>query len=263
MAKQTSIITLDGKIDGLSFFKRGGKYFARKSSGPSKSKIMSSPSYERTRQNLTEFSGVAQAAAAFNKCFNPVKFYRDGTFFRRVSKSLRAILRKAQEQVGQRSVRIAQQRLMLSNLGLNSTELSSVFLANITHQHTAERNSAGVVTDPFKPALAVAAPATATHFQIVQFLTVVSDTIFQPETGEYKLANEALNGKSQAAHSDYYDVNSQEDLTITLNTDLPGAPVLGDDVTVVQCVGITFFDYAGGAYHQVHASKAMKVVDAF
>jgi hypothetical protein len=264
VAKQSNIITLEGKLGGISFYKRGGKYFARKSSGPSKSKIMSSPSYERTRQNLKEFSGVAGAAAAFNKCFNPVKTIKDGNFHRQISSVMRSILQSSQELLGQRSVRISQHRSMLSSIELNSSaDLSAIFCANVAATHPDERNSASVVTDAFKPATAVVAPTTATHFQLVQFISIVSDTVFEPAIDSYQLANEALNGKSQVTYSEYYQLNSQDEISIALDSNLPGAPSLANDVTVIQCVGIIFFDYIGSTYHPVHASKAMKIVDVF
>ena len=56
MAKQTSVITLNGKIGGLSFYKTKDGYFAREKGGVSRSRVMNDPKFARTRENIREFN---------------------------------------------------------------------------------------------------------------------------------------------------------------------------------------------------------------
>ena len=56
MAKQTSIITLNGNVGGLSFYKTKDGHMAREKGGVSKDRIMNDPKYARTRENLKEFT---------------------------------------------------------------------------------------------------------------------------------------------------------------------------------------------------------------
>ncbi len=62
MAKQAGIITLDGTIDNISFFKTKDGYSARKKSGISASALANDPRFERTRENMAEFGRAAKAA---------------------------------------------------------------------------------------------------------------------------------------------------------------------------------------------------------
>ena len=61
MAKQTSIITLKGRVGRLSFYKTRDGYLAREKGGVEKSRIMNDPRYARTRENMREFADNANS----------------------------------------------------------------------------------------------------------------------------------------------------------------------------------------------------------
>src|SRR5690554_3694840 len=71
MAKQTSIITLNGQIGGMSFYKTKDGYFAREKGGASKSRIMSDPKFARTRENIREFQDTAKAVKLLKDTLRP------------------------------------------------------------------------------------------------------------------------------------------------------------------------------------------------
>ena len=60
MGKLKGIIKITGQFDGLSFYELNGKIVVRKSGGFDGKAIKSQPSYERTRENASEFGGVAR-----------------------------------------------------------------------------------------------------------------------------------------------------------------------------------------------------------
>src|SRR5438105_4206377 len=62
MATAKGIVHLEGTIDGISFYMRKGKRCVRKAGGPSKEKIATSASCQRTRENNSEFKGAAAAS---------------------------------------------------------------------------------------------------------------------------------------------------------------------------------------------------------
>jgi len=62
MAKQESIITLNGAIDNISFFKTKDGYSARKKTGVKAEDIATDPRFARTRENMAEFARAAKAA---------------------------------------------------------------------------------------------------------------------------------------------------------------------------------------------------------
>lgn len=59
MAKQKSLIKIEGTIDDLTFYKSANGYIVRKKGGVSKEKILNDPAFERTRENGMEFGQAA------------------------------------------------------------------------------------------------------------------------------------------------------------------------------------------------------------
>ena len=60
MAKQSSIIKIEGTIDDLTFYKSKNGYRVRKKTGVNAERIQSDPAFERTRENQKEFGIVAR-----------------------------------------------------------------------------------------------------------------------------------------------------------------------------------------------------------
>jgi len=69
MAKNKSIIKIEGSIGDLTFYKKGNGYFVRSKGGVSKSKIMSDPAFIRTRENMNEFGHIAKSGKMFRRRF--------------------------------------------------------------------------------------------------------------------------------------------------------------------------------------------------
>src|SRR6187551_2063957 len=107
MSKQSSLITFTGKMNGISFYQnRKGDHLARKAKGPSKERILTDPNFARTRENLSEFTGLALSVASFTKVFASVKNMKDGQLRTRLVKILRSIAKRNQGIRGQRSIEI-------------------------------------------------------------------------------------------------------------------------------------------------------------
>ena len=62
MAKQTGVITLEGRVGRLSFYKTKDGYLAREKGGVSKSRILNDPRFARTRENMREFADNAKSS---------------------------------------------------------------------------------------------------------------------------------------------------------------------------------------------------------
>jgi hypothetical protein len=61
MAKQKSIIKLDGTIGGITFYKSQDGYLAREKGGVSGERIATDPNFQRTRENGAEFGRAGKA----------------------------------------------------------------------------------------------------------------------------------------------------------------------------------------------------------
>lgn len=72
MAKQSGLMPVEGTIGELNFYKRNGKYFIRRKGGVSAERIANDPSFERTRENGTEFSEIGKATKMLRDAIRPV-----------------------------------------------------------------------------------------------------------------------------------------------------------------------------------------------
>ncbi len=61
MARQKSLIKLDGTIGGITFYKTKDGYLAKEQSGVSADRIKNDPAFERTRENGAEFGSSASS----------------------------------------------------------------------------------------------------------------------------------------------------------------------------------------------------------
>ena len=52
MAKAVGILSIEGTIENLTFYRRDGKLFVRRKGGVSKHRIETDPNYVRTRENM-------------------------------------------------------------------------------------------------------------------------------------------------------------------------------------------------------------------
>jgi hypothetical protein len=59
MAKQNSLVKIEGTIENLTFYKSANGHFVRTKGGVSKNRIMNDPAFVRTRENGAEFSSIA------------------------------------------------------------------------------------------------------------------------------------------------------------------------------------------------------------
>jgi hypothetical protein len=79
MAKQAGYIKLEGTIGDLSFYKnRDGKYIARRKGGVAKDRLLNDPRFERTRENMREFSRAATAAKFLKNAFREIEVKSNG-----------------------------------------------------------------------------------------------------------------------------------------------------------------------------------------
>jgi len=124
------------------------------------------------------------------------------------------------------------------------------------------RNSTTLTIPAFNPMSFLNVPSGATHFRLINALSVVSDFIFNPATGAYEPADAVLNELSKIAYSSYLPVDAVTPLT-TIVAGLTGLPTLSTDVSVLASIGIEFYQQVGANYYLFNAGNAMKVQEVF
>ncbi|TDK43335.1 hypothetical protein [Algoriphagus formosus] len=166
MAKQTGVITLEGRIGRLSFYKTKDGYLAREKGGVSRNRILNDPRFARTRENIREFTDNAKSSKLFRDALRPViSQIGDRRLTQRITQSMMQVLKSDELNVrGDRTVKDGDWQLM-KDMELNSgSSLSSVLFFELGLQDSA---SAWEVQLPaFNPQDLLALPAGATHFKI-------------------------------------------------------------------------------------------------
>ena len=72
MGKQTELRQLEGSVGNVTFYKSPHGPIAEIKAGPSKSKIENSPTFEKLRQQNSEFGRAGLATRLFKKVFRPI-----------------------------------------------------------------------------------------------------------------------------------------------------------------------------------------------
>lgn len=71
MATYESLITINGTVGDLVFYNLNGKNIVRKKSGFNKTAFKKSPSYEKVRQNSSEFGHCSKVGKIIRQCIHP------------------------------------------------------------------------------------------------------------------------------------------------------------------------------------------------
>ena len=91
---------------------------------------------------------------------------------------------------------------------------------------------------------------------------MVADFVYNATTGTYEPADNVNNELNEIAYSAYIPLNTAY-AGSTLTATLGGSPTLGTDVTVIQCIGIEFFQEVNGDYYSFASGNCLKIEDAF
>jgi hypothetical protein len=263
MSKQTSLLTFEGKMGNISFFKSKGQHRARLAGGGlSKERIQKDPKLSRVRENNQEFGAMAMMGKSFRRATSKVKFFQDTELSARLIKVFTVMKKRSVTTRGQRPILLSENRALLAGLEFSTSQaFVDVFSAPFTFSHDSTRNVATFTVTNLNVRETVLVPPSATHFRIVHALGFVSDTIFAQDTDTYAVANEALNGMNEVAFSDYIPVNSPQLSSVSVQAVIPAQPTA--DVTVLQSVGILFYENIGTEYYALSQGKAMRVIDLF
>lgn len=111
MAKQASIIKIEGTIQDLTFYKGpDGTYYVRSKGGVSKGRIDNDPAFQRTRENGQEFGEVARAGKLFRRALNDLLYnVKDRSITARMMRVLAQV--KNRDMVSDRGLRTVHQGL--------------------------------------------------------------------------------------------------------------------------------------------------------
>ncbi|MBC7494241.1 MAG: hypothetical protein H7221_04470 [Flavobacterium sp.] len=267
MAKQKGHIKYVGTLGEVRHFKIKGNegYFAGLKGGPTAEQIKTAPGFIRTRENMSEFGACANAGKSVRVGLSSLmKQMADNQFTGRLTAIMKKInIEDGSEARGQRAVLVSLQPQYLKGLDFNrNISFNGVFNAPFTLTANVDRNESTLSISAFNPLNFISVPSGATHFRVLNSLSVISDFIFNAVTGAYEPADSDLNEVSNIAYSAFTPVD-----TITTQIDvvatLPNAPTMNTNVTAIGSIGIEFYQQVGVNFYLFNAGNAMKIQDLY
>jgi hypothetical protein len=268
MARQTGPIKYKGTLGEVRHFKIKGLKgdFAGLKGGPSGEQVKSAPEFARTRENMNEFGGCAAAAKSIRVGLSQLmKQMSDPQITGRLTAIMKKInLEDQSEARGYRAILVSTQSQYLNGLNFNrNISFDSVFYAPFTLANTPSRDSVALSVEAFNPLNFINTPAGATHFRLINAISVISDYAFNSASKVYEPLNPDLNELSDVAYSDYLDLASPIASTTIVTATLPGSPNLTADVSVLSCIGIEFYQQVGTEFYLFNTGNALKIKNIF
>lgn len=263
MAKQVGLVKYSGTMGGVRHFKIKGLDgdFAGLAGGPSAEQIYNDAAFERTRENMSEFGGCASAAKSIRVSLSQIlKSFADSRLTGRLTAIMKQInLEDQTEARGQRMILISSQGKFLEGLNFNSSvNFSSVFNAPYSIVINPAKTDARVEIPAFNPFNMVNAPAGATHFRLINAISVISDFAYNSNTRKYEPMDSGLNEISVIEYSSYLDLVSPVP-DLTLQAVIPNVTRLESNTSLLCCVGIEFYQQVGPNYYLFNSGNALKI----
>ena len=267
MARQKGHVKYVGTLGEVRHFKIKGNdgYFAGLKGGPSAEQVKTAPGFIRTRENMSEFAACANAGKSVRIGLSALmKQMTDSQFTGRLTAIMKKInIEDGSEARGQRAVLVSQQPQYLKGLDFNrNISFNGVFSAPFTLTANVDKNESTLNVPAFNPLNFLNIPSGATHFRIINAISVISDFVFNPATGSYEPAEPLLNETSNISYSPYIPVDTVTTLVYVVAT-LPNNPTITTNVAVLGSIGIEFYQQVGVNYYLFNAGNAMKIQEVF
>ena len=268
MAKQKGPIKYIGTIGDIRHFKMKGskEYFAGLVGGPTAEQIKNDPAFERTRENMKEFGGSANVAKSLRISFSQlIKRIADPRIAGRLTGIMRKIGKEDTTQKRRkRGILVSQNKQYLKGVEFNKNRaFSGVFNAQFTLTPNVERNSSDLVIAAFNPMDYINAPAGATHFRISNAIGGLSDFVYNSVSKLYEPVEKDLNEKSNIAYSDYTELETAVASDLTITATLPGSPTMTANITLINVIGIEFYQKVGADYYLFASGHGAKIINLF
>ena len=267
MARQKGPLKYVGTLGDVRHFKIKGQegYYAGMVGGPTGDQVKTAPEFERTRENMNEFGACARAGKSIRTGLSQLmKQMADSQVTGRLTSVMKKInLEDQTEARGYRKIEISTQRNYLKGFEFDrNTSFNGIFNAPFTVAHDVDRASGTIVVPAFNPMNLLNAPSGATHFRMIGALSVVSDFVYNATTNSYDALDEVANEVNDIKYSAYLDLYATTSPT-TISNVLPNSVVPTTDSSVMQCIGIEFYQKVGTEYYLFASSNCLKIEDVF
>ena len=119
-----------------------------------------------------------------------------------------------------------------------------------------------MVFQPFNPLSFLNIPSSVTHFRLVSAISAIADFQFNTTTGGYEPKELVLNELIDIKYSIFIPVNAVTP-AITITSAFAGSLTLTSDVSVLNVIGIEFFQDVNGNKYLFSQGNCMKTCKIF
>jgi hypothetical protein len=265
MGRQLGLVILSGQFGNTQLSIDGTKGFAKLSVPVSKETIMTAPSYDLTRKNMSEFTGAGYAAKTILQCSKQAgNTFGERFLFSRLVKLTRMVVVKGPGDNGKRSFEASQNLTDFEGINLDRKEsFLTRFVAPYTLDANPDRNTLTLDVAAFPPRKMIMKPKGATHFRVFLTAGVLSDYIYVGGDEKYAATQPNFNGRAAYSDSGFIEIDLPQAPAFQLVTSLPGAPILPTDATLLAMVGIEFFKIVNNNGELFATGNAMMIAKAF
>lgn len=247
MARQTSFIKLEGTIGDVTFYKGANGSFARQKGGISKDKILNSPAFQRTRENLAEFARAAAASQLLKSAFREITLRAKDlrTHNRLYAMAMSIIKSDLVSERGMRQFNLGDMSLMEGfQFNINAGWITTVYA-----RYTIDNGATDITAnfEDFVSATKVSRPTGATHFR-------------------FFFSAAAINAEANTVESTYVaspEVEITSQVTSGFSFSIPKLVI--PDTTQVYAMGIEYLQEVNGNLYdlnnKVHNSSKIFLVE--
>lgn len=249
MARQKSIIKLDGTIGDITFYKSKDGYLAREKGGVPADRIKNDPAFQRTRENGSEFGRAGKSGKVLRNSIRALlQNSSDSRMVSRLTQQMVKVIQMDETNPrGQRNVIDGEAELIQGfDFNING-KLGNTLYVPITSTLDRVTGAATVDIATFTPMVDIAAPGGTTHSKLV---SAGMEIDFENETFNTATSETAIlpwdNVQSAAVNLDN---------ALTANSTKPLFLVLG--VEFYQEVNGEKYPLKNGAYNALQVIKVV------
>lgn len=185
MAKESSILKLNGQLDGMSFYKTSEGYQVRSKGGIEKNRIMNDHNFARTRENMNEFANINSAGKMIR---NGIGTFLNRAKDARSSSRLVSIIAKVKnmdevslrgERTFANGIAIPEAKVLLEGFNFNKAANLDFVLKKPYHLNT---DTGAFQLTAFYPEEDMNIPPAATHITLGYACCGLSPETFEAET---------------------------------------------------------------------------------
>lgn len=144
-----------------------------------------------------------------------------------------------------------------------NVSFDGIFYAPFTLVGSDDRTNSVLTVPSFNPLSFINAPAGATHFRLINSVSVISDFAYNDKSGIYEAVNSNLNEVSDIEYSPYLSLTEVQKADTVVTATLPGTPTMTKDVSVINCIGIEFYQQVNDNYYLFNSGNALKIQAIF